>query len=101
MQLFDIHNYLLKYFIVKYRKIYFNLLKDIIFLLNTISKINIKLLNLLSNFVVNLLNRLSIPVCNISCGYYNAHKNNEYTQFSELQNCLSFVNEIISNSPFP
>lgn len=39
---------------------------------------------------------LKIPVCNISCGYYNAHKNNEYTQFSELQNCLSFVKEILS-----
>ena len=38
---------------------------------------------------------LKIPVCNISCGYYNAHKNNEYTQFSELQNCLSFVKEIL------
>ena len=39
---------------------------------------------------------LKIPVCNISCGYYNAHKNNEYTHFSELQNCLSFVKEILS-----
>lgn len=38
---------------------------------------------------------LKIPVCNISCGYYNAHKNNEYTHFSELQNCLSFVKEIL------
>lgn len=39
---------------------------------------------------------LKIPICNISCGYYNAHKNNEYTHFSELQNCLSFVKEILS-----
>lgn len=47
--------------------------------------------------VVDLKMRgLKIPVCNISCGYYNAHKNNEYTQFSELQNCLSFVKEILS-----
>ena len=38
---------------------------------------------------------LKIPVYNISCGYYNAHKNNEYTHFSELQNCLSFVKEIL------
>lgn len=38
---------------------------------------------------------LNIPVCNISCGYYNAHKNSEYTIFSELQNCLSFVREIL------
>lgn len=38
---------------------------------------------------------LAIPVCNISCGYYNAHKTSEYTKFSELQNCLNFVKEII------
>ena len=38
---------------------------------------------------------LKIPVCNISCGYYNAHKNSEYTKFSELQNCLDFVKDII------
>lgn len=38
---------------------------------------------------------VTIPCCNIGCGYYNAHKFNEYTVFSELQNCLSFVDEII------
>lgn len=38
---------------------------------------------------------LEIPVCNISCGYYNAHKNSEYTKFSELQNCFDFVKHII------
>ena len=38
---------------------------------------------------------LEIPVCNISCGYYNAHKTSEYTKFSELQNCLNFVKDII------
>lgn len=38
---------------------------------------------------------LDIPVCNISCGYYDAHKNSEYTIFSELQNCLSFVRDIL------
>ena len=38
---------------------------------------------------------LKIPVCNISCGYYNAHKNSEYTKFSELQNCLDFIKDII------
>jgi di/tripeptidase len=38
---------------------------------------------------------LEIPVCNVSCGYYNAHKNSEYTLFSELQKCLNFVKEII------
>ena len=40
---------------------------------------------------------LNIPVCNVSCGYYEAHKNSEYTKFSELQNCLLFVQEIIQN----
>lgn len=39
---------------------------------------------------------LGIPVCNISCGYYDAHRNSEYTKFSELQNCLSFVKEVLS-----
>ena len=38
---------------------------------------------------------LEVPVCNISCGYYNAHKNSEYTKFSELQNSLEFVKDII------
>ena len=38
---------------------------------------------------------LEIPVCNIGCGYYNAHKNSEYTMFSELHNCLAFVREVL------
>ena len=46
--------------------------------------------------VVELKKRgLNIPVCNISCGYYNAHKNSEYTRFSELKRCLRFVREIL------
>lgn len=40
---------------------------------------------------------LQIPVCNISCGYYNAHHENEYTKWDELQNCLNFVREIIKD----
>ncbi|MBQ1279992.1 MAG: hypothetical protein IIY14_02600, partial [Bacteroidales bacterium] len=40
---------------------------------------------------------LDIPVCNISCGYYDAHKDSEYTNFSELQQCLSFVKEFLRN----
>ena len=39
---------------------------------------------------------LEIPVCNVSCGYYYAHKNCEYTIFTELKNCLAFVSELIS-----
>lgn len=38
---------------------------------------------------------LSIPVCNVSCGYYNAHKNSEYTRLSELKNCLAFVTDFL------
>ena len=38
---------------------------------------------------------LNIPVCNVSCGYYEAHKNSEYTRFSELEHCLAFVREIL------
>ena len=38
---------------------------------------------------------LNIPVCNVSCGYYDAHKNSEYTRFSELERCLAFVKEIL------
>lgn len=38
---------------------------------------------------------LKIPVCNISCGYYNAHTSEEYTIFSELQHSLRFVKAII------
>lgn len=38
---------------------------------------------------------LEIPACNISCGYYNAHKNSEYTRFSELTRCLAFVREVM------
>lgn len=40
---------------------------------------------------------LAVPVCNISCGYYDAHKNSEYTKFSELQNCLSFLRDVLKS----
>lgn len=38
---------------------------------------------------------LGIPVCNLSCGYYGAHTNSEYTNFSELRKCLDFVKDIL------
>lgn len=38
---------------------------------------------------------LSIPVCNVSCGYYNAHKSDEYTNLDELKNCLEFIKTVI------
>ena len=33
--------------------------------------------------------------CNIGCGYYNAHKSDEYTLLSHLQNALAFVSELV------
>lgn len=38
---------------------------------------------------------LAIPCCNIGCGYYNAHKSDEYTIFSQLTQTLNFVNELL------
>lgn len=38
---------------------------------------------------------LHVPCCNISCGYYNAHKPEEYTVFTHLENSLAFVSDII------
>ena len=40
---------------------------------------------------------LQIPCCNIGCGYYNAHKSDEYTMFSHLQKALAFVGELIDS----
>ena len=34
---------------------------------------------------------LKPPCCNISCGYYNAHKDEEYTDFAHLQKAYNFV----------
>lgn len=41
--------------------------------------------------------RLNVSCVNISCGYYAPHTEQEYTIFSDLQNCLSFVENIIEN----
>lgn len=46
--------------------------------------------------VVALKSRgLNVPVCNVSCGYYNAHKSDEYSNLEELKNCLEFVKNVI------
>lgn len=46
--------------------------------------------------VVHLKERgLQLSCCNISCGYYNAHKPEEYTELAELMNCLEFVKTIV------
>lgn len=38
---------------------------------------------------------LKIPCCNISCGYYNPHKTDEFTIFPQLANTLSFVSALL------
>ncbi len=45
-----------------------------------------------STDVVMLRQRgLKCCACNLSCGYYNPHENDEYTRISELQNCYNLV----------
>lgn len=38
---------------------------------------------------------LSVSACNISCGYYNPHTDNEMTRVSDLLHCYEFVKSII------
>jgi hypothetical protein len=38
---------------------------------------------------------IGISCLNLSCGYYDAHTDHEFTVLSELQNCLDFVCHII------
>ena len=38
---------------------------------------------------------VGISCLNLSCGYYEAHSDQEFTVLSELQNCLDFVQHII------
>lgn len=38
---------------------------------------------------------LETPCCNIGCGYYNAHKPDEYTIFTHLEKALAFVGELL------
>ena len=40
-------------------------------------------------------NGLSVSACNISCGYYNPHSDNEMTRISDLLNCYELVKSII------
>lgn len=42
-------------------------------------------------------NGLKVSACNISCGYYNPHSNNEMTRISDLLNCYELVKSIITN----
>ena len=40
---------------------------------------------------------VGISCLNLSCGYYEAHTDREFTVLSELENCLLFVQHIIEN----
>ena len=40
---------------------------------------------------------LQTPCCNIGCGYYNAHKPDEYTMLPHLRKAFSFVSELIDS----
>lgn len=42
---------------------------------------------------------INVACCNISCGYYNPHTNEEFTNLTELINCLNFVKEIAKTVP--
>ena len=42
---------------------------------------------------------LKVACCNMSCGYYNPHHENEFTNVKELINCLNFVREIVRITP--
>lgn len=46
--------------------------------------------------VANLVERgVGISCLNLSCGYYNAHSDEEITVLSHLQNCMDFVEHIV------
>lgn len=42
---------------------------------------------------------LNVACCNMSCGYYNPHHSDEFTNIKELINCLNFVREIVRITP--
>ena len=42
-------------------------------------------------------NGLDVSCINLSCGYYEPHTDNEYTDKNDLLNCLRFIEHIITN----
>src|SRR5690606_21038421 len=40
---------------------------------------------------------LGVSACNLSCGYYNPHSNNEYVSLNDVSNCLDLVTDMINN----
>lgn len=51
----------------------------------------------LSDVVTLTVNGVGISTLNIACGYYHPHEDEEFTKFTELQNCCDFVEHIIEN----
>lgn len=49
----------------------------------------------ITDVLTMLENGLGISCLNLSCGYYNAHTNEEVTVVSELENCQNFVFHMI------
>ena len=56
-----------------------------------------------SDIFVLTLNSISVSCANIPCGYYNPHKDDEYTIISELQHTLDYIKTRITtlNHRFP
>ncbi len=63
-----------------------------------LSKFGFKTTNGATTDVMTLKQR-DLPICcaNVGCGYYNPHTIDEYTDFSELENCLAFFDHAFTN----
>lgn len=49
-----------------------------------------------SDILALTLNNIGVSCANIPAGYYQPHKDDEYTVIAELEKCLSFVNSTIN-----
>lgn len=49
-----------------------------------------------SDILALTLNNIGVSCANIPAGYYQPHKDDEYTVIAELEKCLSFVNSAIN-----
>lgn len=56
-----------------------------------------------SDILALTLNNIGVSCANIPAGYYQPHKDDEYTVIAELEKCLSFVLDTINTlgKPFP
>lgn len=48
----------------------------------------------------DVLSAFKIPCVNLSCGYYQSHTDNEFTDLDELANALAFAEKIVSSLSF-